>query len=90
MSNIERLTERLNTCKNRRKVFEAMNALAPVIREYREQSIQSAQPVETQKRSTMTARKEFNKMLNDSVDPRLTYNVLAALAITEIRRKNHD
>lgn len=90
MSNIERLTEHINACKNPRKVLEAVNALAPIFREHREELMQSAQPVETQKRSTMTAREEFNKMLNDSVNPRLAYNVLAALATTEIRRKTND
>ena len=90
MTNIERFTERINACKNPRKVLEAANALAPILRKHREELMQSAQPVETQKRSTMTAREEFNKILNDSDDPRLTYNVLAALAITEIRRKAHD
>ena len=35
MTNIERLTERLNRCKNPRLVFNAAMALGPLIREAR-------------------------------------------------------
>ena len=35
MTNIERLTERLNRCKNPRLVFNAAMALGPMIRETR-------------------------------------------------------
>lgn len=90
MTNIERLTERLNACKNRRKIFEVMNTLAPIIREYREELMQNTQPVESNKPNTMTAREEFNKMLNDSADPRFTYNILSALAIAETGRSTND
>ncbi|MBE5798671.1 MAG: hypothetical protein E7321_01805 [Clostridiales bacterium] len=90
MTNVERLTERLNACKNRRKIFKAMNALAPIIRKHREELMQNTQPVRSSKTNTMTAREEFNKMLNESADPRLTYNVLAALAITEMQRKQRN
>ena len=90
MTNIERLTESINAYKNPRKVFEAANALAPIICEHREELMQNAQPVRSSKTNTMTAREEFNKMLNESADPRLTYNVLAALAITEMQRKQRN
>lgn len=90
MTNVERLTERLNACKNRRKIFEAANALAPIIREHREELMQSVQAIESSKPHTMTAREEFNAILNSCADPRLMHDVLAALAITEIRRKTHD
>lgn len=90
MTNTERLTESINACKNPREVFEAANALAPIIREQREELMQNAQPVRSRKTNTMTAREEFNKMLNESADPRLTYNVLAALAITEMQRKKRN
>lgn len=90
MTNTERLTESINDYKNPREVFEAANALAHIIREQREELMQNAQPVRSSKTNTMTAREEFNKMLNESADPRLTYNVLAALAITEMQRKQRN
>lgn len=36
MTNVEKLTARLNRCHNPRLVYNALLALAPVIREYRE------------------------------------------------------
>lgn len=35
MTNIEKLTARLNACKHRRSIYNAMLSLAPIIREAR-------------------------------------------------------
>lgn len=42
MTNIEKLTARLNACKNPRRVYNALMALAPIIREAKEEKQREA------------------------------------------------
>lgn len=42
MTNIEKLTARLNACKNPRRVYNALMELAPIIREAKEEKQREA------------------------------------------------
>lgn len=90
MSSAECLAKRLDACNNPHELIEAIDELVPAICAYHEELKRDAQPIKVRESDGMTAREEFNKMLNSCTHPRFVYNVLAAFAVAKMMGDAYD
>lgn len=83
MSNIEKLARLIYATGNADKIMAAITLAAEASTAG---VMLEVHPAKSSKPRNIPAREEFNKMINSSRDPKMTYNVLAALTISETQK----